>query len=120
MEIRGNLHCLIKNYLEDRAQFVNNNGHSSRAQLITIGVPQGSILGPLFYTCFINNFSNFFLITIFHTLREDSAHRKKYEGLIMSLNNKLHKASTSLDANKLSVFFFCLRTIKIFLPPNKN
>ena len=57
MGIRGNLLCLIKNYLEDRAQFVNYNDHSSRTQPINIGVPQGSILGPLFFICFMNDFS---------------------------------------------------------------
>ena len=56
MGIRGNLLCLIKNYLEDRAQFVNYNDHSSRTQPINIGVPQGSILGPLFFICFMNDF----------------------------------------------------------------
>ena len=28
---------------------------------------------------------------------------KQYEGLILSLNNELHKVSTWLDANKLSI-----------------
>ena len=48
MGIRGNLHCLIKIYLEDRAQFVTYNGHSSKTQPIKIGVSQGSILVPYF------------------------------------------------------------------------
>ena len=29
---------------------------------------------------------------------------KEYEGLILSLNNELHKDSTWLDANKLSIY----------------
>ena len=79
MGIRGNLLCLIKNYLEDRAQFVNFNDHSSRTQLITIGVPQGSILGPLFFISFIKRFFKIFSTAIFHTLRgrHNSAPRRK-------------------------------------------
>ena len=52
-KIRGRLHCLIKNYLEDRAQFVYYNSHYSKTQPINIGVPQGSILGPLYFICFL-------------------------------------------------------------------
>ena len=79
MGIRGNLLFLIKNYLEDRAQYVNCNDHSSRTQPINIGVPQGSILGPLFFICFVNDFSKIFSTAIFHTLRgrHNSAPRRK-------------------------------------------
>ena len=48
MGIRGNLHCLIKNYLEDRAQFVNYNGYTSKTQPIKIGVPQAQSWVPYF------------------------------------------------------------------------
>ena len=106
MGIRGNLLCLIKNYLEDRAQFVNFNDHSSRTQPITIEVPQGSILGPLFFICFMNDFSKSSQL-LFSILSADDAtvllEGKEYEGLIMALNNELHKVSTWLDANKLSI-----------------
>ena len=56
MGIGRNLHSLIKIYLKDRAQFVNYNGHSSKTQPIKIGVPQRSILCPLFFICFMNDF----------------------------------------------------------------
>ena len=106
MGIRGNLHCLIKNYLEDRAQFVNHNDHSSRTQPINIGVPQGSILGPFFFICFMNDFSKFSQLLFSILFADDTTvllEGKEYEGLIMALNNELHKVSTWLDANKLSI-----------------
>ena len=106
MGIRGNLLCLIKNYLEDRAQFVNYNDHSSRTQPINIGVPQGSILGPLFFICFMNDFSKSSQLLFSILFADDTTvllEGKEYEGLIMALNNELHKVSTWLDANKVSI-----------------
>ena len=106
MGIRGNLHCLIKNYLEDRAQFVNYNGHTSKTQPIKIGVPQGSILGPLFFICFMNDFSKSSQLLFSILFADDTTvllEGKEYEGLIMALNNELHKVSIWLDANKLSI-----------------
>ena len=106
MGIRGKLHCLIKNYLEDRAQFVNYSGHFSRTQPINIGVPQGSILGPLFFICFMNDFSKFSQLLFSILFADDTTvllEGKEYEGLIMALNNELHKVSTWLDTNKLSL-----------------
>ena len=37
----------FKSYLQNRKQFVHANGHSSPTQPINVGVPQGSVFGPL-------------------------------------------------------------------------
>ena len=47
--IRGNLFCLIKYSLMSRTQYVHYNGCYSSTKSIEYGVPQGSILGPLFF-----------------------------------------------------------------------
>ena len=46
--IRGVMFNLIKSYLEDRYQRVKFNNKFSNWDKINIGVPQGSVLGPLF------------------------------------------------------------------------
>ena len=46
--IRGNILELRASYLENRTQFVTYDGEKLETKYITCGVPQGSILGPLF------------------------------------------------------------------------
>ena len=53
--ISGNLLNLIKHYLTDRSQRVLLNGQCSNWQPILPGVPQGSILEPLFFLIYIND-----------------------------------------------------------------
>ena len=51
-----NFMILIRNFLRDRKQRVMLNGQCSQWASISSGVPQGSILGPLFSLVYINDF----------------------------------------------------------------
>ena len=56
--ISRNLHNLQCSFLLNRMQRVVLNGKCSHCELIKSGVPQGSILGPLFFLVYINNLAD--------------------------------------------------------------
>ena len=63
--VRGLSLSLIKSYLTDRMQCVNFLGTLSDLRSINIGVPQGSCLGPLFYSIYVNDFHTFMTFNSF-------------------------------------------------------
>ena len=56
--IRDGALNLLASYLADRKQTCQVNGKQSGLRSISCGIPQGSILGPLFFLVYINELPN--------------------------------------------------------------
>lgn len=104
--IRGNMIQWIQSYLTNRSQFVCYNGYESDTRDVICGVPQGSILGPLLFLLYINDFARV-SDTLFYVLFADDTNvfmaGKYMNKLIESMHNELDKLSTWLKANKLTL-----------------
>jgi len=63
---------LLKSYLQHRVQAVTYNGATSSYLNLTKGIPQGSILGPVFFSVYISYFAKLQLSCSQHYYADDS------------------------------------------------
>ena len=104
--IRGNILNWFESYLSNRKQYVHLQGTDSKTESVTFGVPQGSILGPLFFIIYVNDILEVYN-NIFPTLFTDDTtilmEGNNIHNVTASLNIELHKLNVWLKVNKLSI-----------------
>ena len=96
----------IKDYLRDRKQVTSFNNTLSNESTINIGVPQGSILGPILFLIFINDFCNLTNIGELLLFADDANHYvtgTNFFDVLNRVNNNLETVTQWFLANKLAI-----------------
>ena len=106
--IRGDALNWFESYLSNRHQITYVNKTYSNSKIISHGVPQGSILGPLLFLIFINDIhkcTNFFKFILFADDSTLSSVIPNTDLLAISntINSELNNLNLWLMANKLCI-----------------
>ena len=106
MGIRGIMLDWFRSYLQNRVQYVSiDNMHSSNS-CISLGVPQGSILGPILFLLYINDMSKSSSHLKFVHFADDTtvfASKNNINDLFNTINDELKNIDNWLLANRLSL-----------------
>ena len=118
---------LISNYLFNRTQYVHFNGINSEMYPVQVGVPQGSILGPLLFIIYLNDLPNACKLfqpiiyaddnTLYGSLKCFGDLNEK--SISENINNELQDINTWLKLNKLSLNTSKTKYIVFHMPQKK-
>lgn len=103
--IRGETLKWIQSYLSQRNQYVTIDNYQSSKALTSIGVPQGSILGPLLFLIYINDIHNISPETKCILFADDTNLLFTPDNISCSdyINSVLSELSNWFSSNKLTV-----------------
>ena len=104
--IRERIFYWLKSYLDNRKQYVHYNGYDSDKKTITHRVPHGSILGPLLFILYINDFSRSPDLLFSILFADDTSvfiEGTSYDTVIDIVNKELERINIWLRANKLTI-----------------
>ena len=103
--ICGRVLTLIESYLSNRKHLVKINGVESSFLKLNIGVPQGSVLGPLLFLIFINDlpYATDFKVKLFADDTLLTLEGDEYADLKYKVNMEISKVHNWLCVNKLTL-----------------
>ena len=101
--IRGVSNDWFKSYRSNRNQYVSINGFHSGLTSINCGIPQGSVLGPLLFLLYINDFNQAIKFCKVHHFADDTN--------LLCLSNSIKKLNKLVNTD--------LKHLVNWLNPNK-
>ena len=123
--VRGVELLWFKNYLSDRMQFVSIDDVNSTLMEIILGVPQGSILGPLLFLIYINDLPkcSTLLSQLFADDTTQSASHCNLDTLATVVNLEFHKTVNFFVSHRLSLHpqktqFMVVSSLPVHSVPN--
>ena len=104
--VRGKALEWFRSYLSNRKQFVELDNKFSSSRPVICGVPQGSLLGPLLFIIYINDFTKSSKTLSYILFADDSnlfySHSNPNH-LLSTINLELRNVLEWVNANKLSL-----------------
>lgn len=104
--VRGQFHKIISSFLTNRKQFVVVGDAESQTRELNYGIGQGTILGPLIFSIFINDLFNLKLNSFLQLYADDGVfvfEAPNHSELKAKMEEDMKMFSIWLDENKLSL-----------------
>ena len=103
--IRGVVNDWFRSYLSDRKQYITVENSSSNMSVLSMGVPQGTILGPILFLLYVNDMCRSSSLKYIHFADDTTliASSPSYRGLYHRVNSELKLVDGWLRVNRLSL-----------------
>ena len=103
--LRGQCNKILQSYLLNRKQFVQYYNKRSQEMEVNVGVPQGSVLGPLLFLLYINDIEN--CISTFYCAFADDMSliscNRNFNAIVEHLQDNLFSLFKYFNANNLAI-----------------